>query len=208
MNIDDMSKRLKSLERKVNQQDERSIFCSPNFTACPFLRLRQAVLLFAVSYILTGKSILTTNTHTLQIEEILELLPHRFPFLLVDRVLDFEEGRFLRAVKNVSVNEPFFQGHFPGKPIFPGVLILEAMAQATGILAFKSVGKLEPGELYYFAGIDEARFKRPVVPGDQMIMEVTFEKTRRGLTRFKGVALVHGKVVCEATMMCARSREA
>ena len=91
---------------------------------------------------------MTTNTHTLQIEEILELLPHRFPFLLVDRVLDFEEGRFLRAVKNVSVNEPFFQGHFPGKPIFPGVLILEAMAQATGILAFKSVGKLEPGELY------------------------------------------------------------
>ena len=149
---------------------------------------------------------MTTNTHTLQIEEILELLPHRFPFLLVDRVLDFEEGRFLRAVKNVSVNEPFFQGHFPGKPIFPGVLILEAMAQATGILAFKSVGKLEPGELYYFAGIDEARFKRPVVPGDQMIMEVTFEKTRRGLTRFKGVALVDGKVVCEATMMCARSR--
>ena len=126
---------------------------------------------------------MTTNTHTLQIEEILELLPHRFPFLLVDRVLDFEEGRFLRAVKNVSVNEPFFQGHFPGKPIFPGVL-------------------------YYFAGIDEARFKRPVVPGDQMIMEVTFEKTRRGLTRFKGVALVDGKVVCEATMMCARSREA
>ena len=144
---------------------------------------------------------MTTNTHTLQIEEILELLPHRFPFLLVDRVLDFEEGRFLRAVKNVSVNEPFFQGHFPGKPIFPGVLILEAMAQATGILAFKSVGKLEPGELYYFAGIDEARFKRPGV-------EVTFEKTRRGLTRFKGVALVDGKVVCEATMMCARSREA
>ncbi|MDU1458620.1 MAG: 3-hydroxyacyl-[acyl-carrier-protein] dehydratase FabZ, partial [Klebsiella sp.] len=84
----------------------------------------------------------------------------------------------------------------------------EAMAQATGILAFKSVGKLEPGELYYFAGIDEARFKRPVVPGDQMIMEVTFEKTRRGLTRFKGVATVDGKVVCEATMMCARSREA
>ena len=84
----------------------------------------------------------------------------------------------------------------------------KSLAQATGILAFKSVGKLEPGELYYFAGIDEARFKRPVVPGDQMIMEVTFEKTRRGLTRFKGVALVDGKVVCEATMMCARSREA
>lgn len=118
---------------------------------------------------------MTTNTHTLQIEEILELLPHRFPFLLVDRVLDFEEGRFLRAVK-MSLSMSHSSRPFPGKPIFPGVLILEAMAQATGILAFKSVGKLEPGELYYFAGIDEARFKRPVVPGDQMIMEVTFEK--------------------------------
>lgn len=106
------------------------------------------------------------------------------------------------------VEETLVSHLLKSKPIFPGVLILEAMAQATGILAFKSVGKLEPGELYYFAGIDEARFKRPVVPGDQMIMEVTFEKTRRGLTRFKGVALVDGKVVCEATMMCARSREA
>ncbi|SUH39466.1 beta-hydroxyacyl-(acyl-carrier-protein) dehydratase FabZ [Salmonella enterica subsp. enterica] len=94
---------------------------------------------------------MTTNTHTLQIEEILELLPHRFPFLLVDRVLDFEEGRFLRAVKNVSRQRAVFPGTLPGKPILPGVLILEAMAQATGILAFKSVGKLEPGELYYFA---------------------------------------------------------
>lgn len=101
---------------------------------------------------------MTTNTHTLQIEEILELLPHRFPFLLVDRVLDFEEGRFLRAVK-MSLSMSHSSGPFHGKPIF-GVLILEAMAQATGILAFKSVGKLEPGELYYFAGIDEARFKR------------------------------------------------
>ncbi|MEN2771857.1 3-hydroxyacyl-ACP dehydratase FabZ [Escherichia coli] len=150
---------------------------------------------------------MTTNTHTLQIEEILELLPHRFPFLLVDRVLDFEEGRFLRAVK-MSLSMSHSSRAISWKTDFPGVLILEAMAQATGILAFKSVGKLEPGELYYFAGIDEARFKRPVVPGDQMIMEVTFEKTRRGLTRFKGVALVDGKVVCEATMMCARSREA
>ncbi|MCK8178190.1 3-hydroxyacyl-[acyl-carrier-protein] dehydratase FabZ, partial [Erwinia amylovora] len=93
-------------------------------------------------------------------------------------------------------------------PIFPGVLILEAMAQSTGIQAFKSVGKQEPGELYYFAGIDEARFKLPVVPGDQMIMEVTFEKTSRGLTRFKGVATVDGNIVCEATKMCARRREA
>lgn len=112
-----------------------------------------------------------------------------------------------QQVLNRLIDEALLD-QYARKPIFPGVLILEAMAQATGILAFKSVGKLEPGELYYFAGIDEARFKRPVVPGDQMIMEVTFEKTRRGLTRFKGVALVDGKVVCEATMMCARSREA
>lgn len=144
---------------------------------------------------------------TLNIEKILELLPHRYPFLLVDRVIDFEKLQWLRAVKNVTLNEPFFQGHFPGNPIFPGVLILEAMAQATGILAFISVGKLGVGELYYFAGIDEARFKRPVVPGDQMFMEVTFEKTRRGVTRFKGVATVDNKIVCEATMMCARSQE-
>lgn len=148
------------------------------------------------------------DTHTLNISEILELLPHRYPFLLVDRVLDFEKNKFLRAIKNISVNEAFFQGHFPRKPIFPGVLILEAMAQATGILAFKSIGRLEPCELYYFAGINEARFKHPVVPGDQMLMEVTFEKTRRGLTRFKGIAMVDSKVVCEATMLCVRSREA
>ncbi|MDX7987897.1 3-hydroxyacyl-ACP dehydratase FabZ [Xenorhabdus sp. 12] len=149
-----------------------------------------------------------SDNHTLHIEEILNLLPHRYPFLLVDRVLDFEEGKFLRAVKNVTFNEPFFQGHFPGKPIFPGVLILEAMAQATGILAFKSVGTLEPGELYYFAGIDGARFKRPVLPGDQMVMEVEFLKERRGVACFRGVAKVDGKVACEAEMMCARRRGA
>lgn len=154
---------------------------------------------------------MSNELNQLDIQDILDLLPHRYPFLLVDRVVNYEisdERKVLRGIKNVSFNEPFFQGHFPQKPVFPGVLILEAMAQATGILAFKSVGKLEPGELYYFAGIDEARFKRPVVPGDQMVMEVTFEKTRRGLTRFKGVATVDGKIVCEATMMCARSREA
>lgn len=152
-------------------------------------------------------NILTNEKSTLNIEEILALLPHRYPFLLVDRVLDYDEGKFLRAVKNVSVNEPFFQGHFPGKPIFPGVLILEAMAQATGILAFKSVGDLQPGELYYFAAIDNARFKRPVLPGDQMIMEVEFIKERRGVARFRGVAKVDGEIACEAEMMCARRKE-
>ncbi len=153
------------------------------------------------------KSILTTDNRTLDIEEILSLLPHRYPFLLVDRVLDFDKGKFLRAVKNVSFNEPFFQGHFPGKPIFPGVLILEAMAQATGILAFKSLGQLEPGELYYFAAVDNARFKRPVLPGDQLILEVEFIKERRGVARFRGVAKVDGEIACEADMMCARRRE-
>lgn len=147
-----------------------------------------------------------SDNHTLKIDEILELLPHRYPFLLVDRVLDFEEGKFLRAVKNVSFNEPFFQGHFLANRFFR-VLILEAMAQATGILAFKSLGKLEPGELYYFAAIDDCRFKRPVLPGDQMILEVTFHKERRGVARFTGVAKVDGEVACEATMMCARRRE-
>ncbi|URJ29172.1 3-hydroxyacyl-ACP dehydratase FabZ [Blochmannia endosymbiont of Camponotus modoc] len=150
---------------------------------------------------------MVTDTCVLHIEEVLELLPHRFPFLLVDRVLNFEKGKFLRAVKNVSFNEPFFQGHFPGKPIFPGVLILEAMAQATGILAFKSTGKLAPGELYYFAAIDAARFKRPVQPGDQMILDVEFIKERRGIARFKGIATVNEEMACEASMMCARRKD-
>lgn len=147
------------------------------------------------------------NTCILNIEEVLELLPHRFPFLLIDRVLDFKKGKFLKAVKNVSFNEPFFQGHFPGKPIFPGVLILEAMAQATGILAFKSTGKLTPGELYYFAAIDAARFKRPVQPGDQMILYVEFIKERCGIARFKGIATVDEEMACEAFMMYARRKE-
>jgi 3-hydroxyacyl-[acyl-carrier-protein] dehydratase len=147
---------------------------------------------------------LSTPGIVLNIQEIIELLPHRFPFLLVDRVLHFEKGKSLRAVKNVTFNEPFFQGHFPENPVFPGVLILEAMAQATGVLAFKSAGSLQLGELYYFAAIHHARFKRPVVPGDQMILEVEFLKERRGIARFKGLAKVDDEVVCEAEMMCAR----
>ncbi|WWP00865.1 MAG: 3-hydroxyacyl-ACP dehydratase FabZ [Candidatus Dasytiphilus stammeri] len=142
-----------------------------------------------------------------QVEEILERLPHRFPFLLIDRVLSFENGHFIRAVKNVSFNEPFFQGHFPNKPIFPGVLIIEAMAQATGILAFKSWGNLEQGELYYLASIDKARFKRPVLPGDQMILEVEFIKKRSNMARFGGIAKVTNELVCEASIMCARCLE-
>lgn len=112
------------------------------------------------------------------------LLPHRYPFLLIDRVLDFTPGESLTAIKNVTINEPIFTGHFPGMPIFPGVLILEAMAQATGILGFKTVTERADNELYLFAAIDEARFKRPVVPGDTMVIEVKFLKERRNMWKF------------------------
>ncbi len=144
---------------------------------------------------------------TLNVEEIMSLLPHRYPFLMIDRVVDYSitpEHKTLRAIKNVSFNEPFFQGHFPGKPVLPGVLILEAMAQATGVLAFTMVGKPEPGELYYFASIDNARFRHPVVPGDQLVLDVEFLKERRGIASFKGVATVDGSVVCSADLMCAK----
>ncbi|MDO5351270.1 MAG: 3-hydroxyacyl-ACP dehydratase FabZ [Succinatimonas sp.] len=143
----------------------------------------------------------------MDIEGIMDLLPHRYPFLMIDRVVDYtisDEHKTLKAIKNVTFNEPFFQGHFPGKPVLPGVLILEAMAQATGVLAFTMVGKPNPGELYYFAAIDNARFKRPVVPGDQLVIDVEYLKERRGIASFKGVATVDGKVVCHADLMCAK----
>lgn len=147
------------------------------------------------------------TANTIDIEGIMDLLPHRYPFLMIDRVIDYtisEEHKTLKAIKNVTFNEPFFQGHFPGKPVLPGVLILEAMAQATGVLAFTMVGKPNPGELYYFAAINNARFKRPVVPGDQLIIDVEYLKERRGIASFKGVATVDGKVVCHADLMCAK----
>ncbi len=132
------------------------------------------------------------------------LLPHRYPFLLIDRVLDFTPGESLTAIKNVTINEPIFTGHFPGMPIFPGVLILEAMAQATGILGFKTVTERADNELYLFAAIDEARFKRPVVPGDTMVIEVKFLKERRNMWKFYCEAKVDDQIVCTAELMCAR----
>nr|WP_302850296.1 3-hydroxyacyl-ACP dehydratase FabZ [Arsukibacterium indicum] len=132
------------------------------------------------------------------------LLPHRYPFLLIDRVLDYTPGESLTALKNVTINEPIFTGHFPGMPIFPGVLILEALAQATGILGFKTVTERSENELYLFAAIDEARFKKPVVPGDTMILEVKFLKERRNMWKFYGEAKVDGAIVCTAELMCAR----
>ncbi|RQW63950.1 3-hydroxyacyl-[acyl-carrier-protein] dehydratase FabZ [Vibrio viridaestus] len=147
---------------------------------------------------------LTTEKKTMDITEIQSLLPHRYPFLLIDRVTDYEEGKYLVGLKNVSVNEPQFTGHFPQLPVFPGVLILEAMAQATGLLAFKTFGAPKENELYYFASIDNAKFRKPVSPGDQLFVEVEFLKERRGIALFNGVAKVDGEVVCSAELKCAR----
>jgi len=146
---------------------------------------------------------LSKELSPLEINEIMALLPHRYPFLLVDKVIDYEEGKWSHAIKNVTINEPFFQGHFPIKPIMPGVLILEAMAQATGILGFKTVNKTDD-TLYYFAAIDNARFKQPVVPGDVVNIHVEYLKERRGIGKFYCEAKVDGKVVCSADLMCAR----
>ncbi len=144
---------------------------------------------------------------TMDINAIRDLLPHRYPFLLVDRVLEFEAGKSLRAIKNVSVNEPFFQGHFPEKPVMPGVLILEALAQATGLLAFATAdGKRAPGTLYYLVGMDKARFKRPVEPGDQLRLSVDVIKTRRGIWVFDCDASVEGKTVASAEIMCTERK--
>ncbi len=141
---------------------------------------------------------------SLDIYQVLKHLPHRYPFLLVDRVLEYVPGKTLRAVKNVTINEPFFPGHFPFRPVMPGVLILEALAQATGILAFISTNTL-PTErsLYYFVGVDNARFKQPVEPGDQLILEVEVLRVMRGVWKFRGEAKVDGKLVASAEMMCA-----
>ena len=143
------------------------------------------------------------TNNVITVEEIQKLIPHRYPFLLVDRVLDYVPGKSIHAIKNVSVNEPAFQGHFPDFKIFPGVMILEAMAQASGVLGFKSVEGGE-GEMFLFASIDKARFKRPVTPGDTMHIHIEFVKERRGMWKFAGTAMVDGKVVCTADLMCAR----
>jgi 3-hydroxyacyl-[acyl-carrier-protein] dehydratase len=141
---------------------------------------------------------------TLNITEIMSHIPHRYPFLLVDRVLGWETGVRLTALKNVTVNEPFFQGHFPGRPVMPGVLILEALAQACGLLAFKSEGSPPPQNcMFYLAGIDNARFKRPVEPGDQVLLEVQFVKRKQNLWMFAGQAKVDGAVAAQADIMCA-----
>ncbi len=141
---------------------------------------------------------------TLDILEVQNHLPHRYPFLLIDRVLAYEEGKTLTALKNVTYNEPHFTGHFPNKPVMPGVLIIEALAQATGILAFRTSNKTpDDGSLYYLVGVDDCRFKQPVEPGDQLILEVEVLKHKRGVWRFRGEAKVDGNLICSAQLMCA-----
>ncbi|MDR3477796.1 MAG: 3-hydroxyacyl-ACP dehydratase FabZ [Gammaproteobacteria bacterium] len=141
----------------------------------------------------------------MDIHEILKYLPHRHPFLLIDRVIEMEEGKSLVAIKNVTINEPFFVGHFPGRPVMPGVLILEALAQAAGVLAYKSTNTLpSEGVLYYFAGIDNARFRRVVEPGDQLRLEVKVIKTKRDMWKLEGAAHVDGELACSAELLSAR----
>ena len=140
----------------------------------------------------------------MDIQAVLAQLPHRYPFLLVDRVIECVPGKHIHAIKNVSVNEPFFPGHFPGRPTMPGVMILEALAQAAGILAFKTAGVVpDEKSRFYFVGIDRARFRRPVVPGDQLALKATFDRAMRGIWKFTTVAEVEGAEVASATMMVA-----
>ncbi len=143
----------------------------------------------------------------MDIHKILKQLPHRYPFLLVDRVLSIETGKRIVALKNVTMNEPFFTGHFPHRPVMPGVLILEAMAQAAALLSFDSQGVTPDDKtVYYFAGIDGARFKRPVEPGDQLTLDITLERAKAGIFKFKGVTRVGEEVACEAELMCTMRR--
>jgi 3-hydroxyacyl-[acyl-carrier-protein] dehydratase len=145
---------------------------------------------------------------TLDINAIMGRIPHRFPFLLVDRVLELHPGNSIRALKNVTVNEPFFPGHFPHRPMMPGVLIIEALAQAAGILAFVSAGvSATPDTRFYFAGIDDARFRRPVEPGDQLVLNAKLERNMRGILKFSANATVDGAAACDCNLLIAMSPE-
>jgi 3-hydroxyacyl-[acyl-carrier-protein] dehydratase len=139
----------------------------------------------------------------MDIHAILRKLPHRFPILLVDRVLELEKGVRIKALKNLTINEPYFVGHFPHRPVMPGVMMLEAMAQAAALLSIETLGiELDDKSVFYFAGIDGARFKRPVEPGDQLILDVTLERAKAGIYKFKGRGSVAGETAVEAELMC------
>ncbi len=140
----------------------------------------------------------------MDIHAILKQLPHRYPFLLVDRVLELDKGKTIKALKNITINEPFFEGHFPHRPVMPGVLMLEALAQAAALLAFDALDTSPTDDMvYYFAGIDGARFKRPVEPGDQLILDVELLRMKAGIFKFKACATVTGELAVEAELTCA-----
>ena len=144
---------------------------------------------------------------TMDIHQILKKLPHRYPILLVDRVLEVEKGKRIKAIKNVTINEDFFNGHFPHRPVMPGVLMLEALAQTAALLSFETLGETPDDKtVYYFAGIDGARFKRPVEPGDQLILEVELLRMKAGIFKFKAQALVGDELAVEAELMCTMRR--
>ena len=139
----------------------------------------------------------------MDIQKILQKLPHRYPFLLVDRLLEVEKNVRIRALKNVTINEPFFQGHFPGRPVMPGVLMLEALAQTAALLAFETQGEgVDENSVYYFVGIDGARFKRPVVPGDQLFLDVQMDRNKAGIYKFNAQAFVGEELAVSAQLMC------
>ncbi|CAL4321783.1 3-hydroxyacyl-ACP dehydratase FabZ [Buchnera aphidicola] len=146
------------------------------------------------------------NNNILDIQDILQVLPHRYPFLLVDRVLHFKKFQYLKAIKNCTINEPCFRGHFLEEPIFPGVLIIEAMTQAAAILIYKSTGELNINKLYYFVGIDNTRFKKIVIPGDQIVITVIFLKSKKNFLKFKIFAMVENKNVCKSTIIFAKKQ--
>lgn len=143
------------------------------------------------------------GARTLSVAQIMELLPQRYPFLLIDKVIDCVPGKSVTAIKNVSINEPYFQGHFPGNPVMPGVLIIESMVQAGGVLSHVSNPDLEPRPLYYLVGVDGARFRHPVAPGDQLRVHVEIDKVRRGMWWYRCEASVEGQIAVTAKILCA-----
>ena len=144
-----------------------------------------------------------TKDTSMDINQILDHLPHRYPFVLVDKVLSYELGKSIDAIKNVTINEPFFPGHFPHYPVMPGVLVVEALAQSAAILSFKTLNeKPNDHSVYYFVGIDKARFKKPVIPGDQLKLNVSIERTIKGIWKYKGIAMVEDEIAAEAEIMC------
>ena len=148
---------------------------------------------------------MSIDAAAIDIKEIMRLLPHRYPFLLVDRILEIEKAKSITGLKNVTINEPFFQGHFPSEPVMPGVLILEGMAQVGGILAYHSIPEMVGEKLIYFAGIDKVRFRQPVVPGDQLLVEMVVLKQKGKIWKMAGKAKVNGNLVAEAELLAAFS---